>query len=373
MEQENQRYARHYSLKDFGVQGQEKLAAARVLVIGAGGLGCPVLQYLTAAGIGTIGIVDHDTVSISNLQRQVLFTTADIGKFKSKVAETRLRALNPEINIKSFAEPITTLNALGLMADYDVVVDCTDNFAARYLINDACVLLNKPLVFGAIFQYEGQVAVFNVANANNKKANYRHLFPTPPNPLEVKDCNEAGVLGVLPGIIGTLQATEVIKLITGIGELLAGRLLTFNLLNYQSYTFEIATNTSLNGLLPFDEAAFKAVNYEWLCGIKAEGVNELSVSEFLSVSGQPDTVIIDVRESHEQPKPDVNYVGFPLSKLMEIVPDIKENNIVLFCQSGKRSLKAAQFFLDKYKGQKNISHLTGGILALQKITHEQKY
>lgn len=373
MEQENQRYARHYSLKDFGVQGQQKLTAARVLVIGAGGLGCPALQYLAAAGVGTISVMDPDTVSLSNLQRQVLFTTADIGKPKAEVAAARLRALNPDIHIRFYAEAITTANALDLIPQYDVLVDCTDNFAARYLINDACVLLDKPLVFGAVFQYEGQVSVFNSANSDGNKANYRHLFPTPPSPLDVQDCNETGVLGVLPGIIGTLQATEVIKLITGIGEVLAGRLLAFNLVNYQSFTFDISTGIPLTGLLPFDKAAFKATDYEWLCGTKATDVNELSASDFLRVDDISDTLFIDVREIPELPKLNMGYVAFPLSALTVRVPDIAENNIILFCQSGKRSLTAAQLFLDKYKGQKNISHLKGGILALQEINHEQKH
>lgn len=359
------RYARHYSLKDFGIEGQEKLARGRVLVIGAGGLGCPVLQYLVAAGVGVVAVADHDTVSLSNLQRQVLFTTDDIGKPKAEVAATRLKALNTDITVSAIGEAITTSNALGLIKQYDIVVDCTDNFATRYLINDACVLLDKPLVFGAISQYEGQVAVFNVQNSDGNKANYRHLFATPPDPLEVQDCNEAGVLGVLPGIIGTLQATEVIKIITGIGEILAGRLLIFSLLNYQSRIFELNTEDLHSGLIPATEQAFKATDYEWLCGSKAIGITGLDVGEFLLEINNPDTIVIDVREKHELPKPVFGCVAFPLSGLMEKIPSIQESNIIVFCQSGKRSLKAGQLFLDKYKGQKNISHLSGGILALQ--------
>lgn len=373
MEERNERYARHYSLNDFGEQGQQKLAAAKVLVIGAGGLGCPVLQYLAAAGVGGIGVADPDIVSLSNLQRQVLFTTEDIGKPKAKAAAARMAALNPQIAINAIHEAITTANALELIAQYDIVVDCTDNFAARYLINDACVLLDKPLVFGAISRYEGQVAVFNVLGTDGKKTNYRHLFPTPPNPLEVQDCNEAGVLGVLPGIIGTLQATEVIKIIAGIGEVLAGKLLTFNLLNYKSFVFELQADDYPQGLLPADRAAFETTDYEWLCGMKVAGVAELSVREFLSAIHQPDTVVIDVREEHELPKADFESVSLPLSGLEDHLPEVAATNIIVFCQSGKRSLVAAQLFLDIYKHQKKISHLKGGILGLKEHNYEQKH
>lgn len=369
MQDINQRYARHYSLKGFGTEGQEKLAVAKILVIGAGGLGCPALQYLAAAGVGTIAIMDHDRVSLSNLQRQVLFTTEDIGKPKAEIAATKLKSLNPEITITHSNEAITTLNALELIASYDITIDCTDNFASRYLINDACVLLDKPLIFGAISQYEGQVSVFNVADLNHNKVNYRHLFPVPPNPLEVQDCNEAGVLGVLPGIIGTLQATEAIKIITGIGEVLTGKLLTFNLLNYATYIFELSADDSVFKLIPKDTVAFKATDYEWLCGMKAAGINELTPQQFLSVRDRYDTVIIDVREDDELPKANFANTALPLSIMSSKIPDIEAENIILFCQSGKRSLKAGQLLLDKYKGKKNISHLRGGILALQEYNY----
>ncbi|MFL9843963.1 molybdopterin-synthase adenylyltransferase MoeB [Flavobacterium rhizosphaerae] len=366
MEQQNERYARHYSLKGFGIPGQQKLAAARVLVVGAGGLGCPVLQYLAAAGVGTIGIADPDMVSLSNLQRQVLYTTDDVGKRKAEVAVARLKAINPEIIITAIPEAISTPNALELIAQYDIVSDCTDNFTSRYLINDACVLLCKPLVFGAIFQYEGQVAVFNVKKDNGTTVNYRHLFPTPPSPLKVQDCNEAGVLGVLPGIIGTLQATEIIKYITGIGQVMAGRLYTYNLLTAKSFCFQISENADVNSLIPVSKAAFKATDYDWVCGTKVDNVEELTANEFISVIDDADTIIIDVRERHELPEPGFRCVSMPMSGIVTALPDIREKKIVLFCQSGKRSLKAAQLFIDKYKSLKNISHLRGGILALEK-------
>ena len=370
MENHNARYARHYSLKDFGYEAQEKLTAARVLVIGAGGLGCPVLQYLAAAGVGIIGIADNDAVALSNLQRQVLYSTEDVGRAKAAVAALKLQQLNPEITLYSFKMQVTSQNALELMADYDIVVDCTDNFAARYLINDACVLLGKPLVFSAVYQYEGQVAIFNVQDSDGNTTNYRHLFATPPDPLEVADCNEAGVLGVLPGIIGLMQATEVIKVITGIGEALINRLLTFSLLTYDSFIIEIAAGDIANTSIPKDEKAFKVMDYNWLCGSAIHGIEDLEADAFLQKAGQPNTITIDVREPGEQPGTNIANVNMPLSALAVNLPEIANQNIILFCQSGKRSLKAAQLLLEKYGSSKNISHLKGGIISLQEKTYE---
>ena len=371
MENHNNRYARHYSLKDFGYEGQQKLADAKALVIGAGGLGCPVLQYLAAAGVGTIGLADDDIVSLSNLQRQVLYSTNDIGKAKATVAALKLQQLNPDITVNSFKMMVSSANALGLIADYDVVIDCTDNFAARYLINDACVLMNKPLVFGAVFQYEGQVAVFNVADENSRKTNYRNLFASPPDPLEVADCNEAGVLGVLPGIIGLMQATEAIKLITGIGEGLVNKLMTFSILSYDSYIIDIAADDSVNGYVPKDEDAFKNTDYNWLCGMSSGGIEDLQPLIFLEKINLPDTVVIDVREAHELPEVDFKNLNIPLSALSEKISEIGAYNIILYCQSGKRSLKAGQLLLEKFGQTKNISHLKGGIIALQETINEQ--
>lgn len=371
MENHNARYARHYSLKDFGFEGQQKLAEAKVLVIGAGGLGCPVLQYLTAAGVGIIGLADNDVVSLSNLQRQVLYSTEDIGRAKASVAAVKLQQLNPDIIINSFKIMVTSSNALELIADYDIVVDCTDNFAARYLINDACVLLDKPLVFGAVYQYEGQVAVFNVADAEGNKTNYRHLFATPPDPLEVADCNEAGVLGVLPSITGTLQAGEVIKLIAGLGGPLLNKLLTFNMLTYDNFIVEISENKDAINYMPNDEAAFRATDYNWLCGISSRGIQDLEPAVFLAKVNLTDTVIIDVRETNELPKPGFKNLNIPLSSLSKKIPEIGAHNIILFCQSGKRSLKAGQLLLEKFGQTKNISHLKGGIIALDETINEQ--
>jgi sulfur-carrier protein adenylyltransferase/sulfurtransferase len=370
MNKHNARYARHYSLKDFGPEGQQKLAEARVLVIGAGGLGCPVLQYLAAAGVGTIGLADDDVVSLSNLQRQVLYSTEDVGKSKATIATSKLQQLNPEITINSFKTMVSSQNALGLISGYDIVVDCTDNFAARYLINDACVLLSKPLIFGAVYQYEGQVAVFNVADAEGSTTNYRHLFATPPNPLEMADCNEAGVLGVLPGIIGIMQATEVIKLITGIGDILTNKLLTFSILNYDSFVIDITANDLAYANIPKDEAAFKATDYNWLCGSTVSGIENLDAKTFLEKIKHPGTVVIDVREADELPDAGFENRKIPLSALSENIPEITQDNIILFCQGGKRSLKAGELLLEKFGSSKKISHLQGGIIALQEKTNE---
>ena len=225
------RYHRQIILPNFGTEAQEKIAQAKILVVGAGGLGCPVLQFLAAVGVGNLGIVDFDTVDISNLQRQILFDENSAGRNKATTAKEKLQQLNSEIKITAFPEKFTQQNSFNLLKNYDIAVGCTDNFPSRYLLNDACCLLDKPFVYGAIYQYEGQVSVFNVEK-EGIKTHYRDLFPHPPK--DTTDCNQIGVLGTLSGIIGILQAQEVIKLITGIGEVLVGKLLLFNILTYQT-------------------------------------------------------------------------------------------------------------------------------------------
>ncbi|MCU7617086.1 HesA/MoeB/ThiF family protein [Chryseobacterium sp. PBS4-4] len=371
MENYNERYARHYALSDFGFEGQQKLLQAKVLVIGAGGLGCPVLQYLAAAGVGILGIVDHDRISLSNLQRQTLYSTDDVGKMKTDVASLKLKQLNPEINIKSYQLELTSENAWDLISEYEIIVDCTDNFATRYLINDACVLLDKPLIFGAIYKYEGQVAVFNLNLKNNKTVNYRHLFPNPPKPDEVQNCNDVGVLGVLPGMIGMMQANEVIKLITGVGEVLDGRLLTFNMLSYETFIVDISNQNSAINLIPENRKAFEETNYDFLCGVFEMNIEDLSSEDFIQQTFNENTVTIDVREIDEHPKADFEHIPIPLSQLKSRVSEIEKDNILLFCQSGKRSLKAAGILLEHFGNQKKISHLKGGITALQERKNEQ--
>lgn len=370
MENYNERYARHYALSDFGFEAQQKLLNAKILVIGAGGLGCPVLQYLAAAGIGTIGIADHDTISLNNLQRQTLYSTDDVGKKKSEVASFKLRQLNPEINIITHPVMLTSENAWEIISKYEIIVDCTDNFASRYLINDACALLDKPLIFGAIYKYEGQVSVFNL-NRKNNKVNYRHLFPNPPKPDEVQNCNEVGVLGVLPGIIGIMQANEVIKLITGLGEILDGKLLTFNMLNYEIFTVDISNENPVENLIPESREAFESTDYPFLCGISLKNIEDLSPEDFIKKKSDENTIFIDVREIGEIPKADFQHLQIPLSELNDNVSEIKGEHIILFCQSGKRSLKAAEILMENFGTRKKISHLKGGIIALQEKNNEQ--
>ncbi|MCY0970145.1 HesA/MoeB/ThiF family protein [Chryseobacterium wangxinyae] len=372
MEKYNERYARHYALSDFGFEGQQKLMKAKVLVIGAGGLGCPVLQYLSAAGIGVLGIVDHDHVSLSNLQRQTLYTTDDIGKQKSEVAASRLALMNPENEIVNYSIELTSNNAWKIISEYDIVVDCTDNFAARYLINDACVLLNKPLIFGAIYKYEGQVAVFNLSSEKNHRVNYRHLFPEPPKPDDVQNCNDVGVLGVLPGMIGMMQANEVIKIITGLGEVLDGKILTFNMLTYETYILDISIEQSAENLIPNNRKTFEATNYSILCGISKTNINDLSLDHFTAMISFDDTSTIDVREPNELPAVDFKHIQIPLSQIDERLSELKNFNIVLFCQSGKRSLKAAEILMNHFGDTKKISHLKGGITAFKQEKNEQK-
>jgi adenylyltransferase/sulfurtransferase len=235
------RYSRHITLSEVGLIGQLKIAESKVLVIGAGGLGAPLLLYLNAAGVGTIGIVDFDTVSLSNLQRQVLFREQDLDLNKADIAKELLSTRNSELNITSYPVALTTSNALEIIKPYDIVVDCTDNFRTRYLINDACIKLNKPFVFAAIYKFEGQLSVFNYAGGPT----YRCLFPTPPKAGEVPNCEEAGVMGVLPGILGTYQANEVLKMILNLGEVLSGKLVSINLLTNQQNSFQFRRNESL--------------------------------------------------------------------------------------------------------------------------------
>lgn len=235
------RYSRHITLSEVGLIGQLKIAESKVLVIGAGGLGAPLLLYLTAAGVGTIGIVDSDTVSLSNLQRQVLFREQDLDLNKADIAKELLSARNSELNITAYPVALSTSNALEIIKPYDIVVDCTDNFRTRYLINDACIKLNKPFVFAAIYKFEGQLSVFNYAGGPT----YRCLFPTPPKAGEVPNCEEAGVMGVLPGILGTYQANEVLKMILNLGEVLSGKLVSINLLTNQQNSFQFRRNESL--------------------------------------------------------------------------------------------------------------------------------
>lgn len=338
-----ERYHRQIILKQFGEGGQYKLLQAKVLVAGAGGLGCPILQYLAAAGVGTLGVVDDDVVSLSNLHRQLLYNMHDLGLLKAERAAFVLQQLNPEIIINVYTERLTAKNALDIISEYDIIVDGTDNFSTRYIINDACVLLNKPLVYGAASQFEGQVAVFNVHQQNGEQpVNYRDLFPQPPKDDEVLNCGEAGVLGVVPGIIGTMQANEAIKLITGIGEPLLNRMLAYNALNNQIYELVLSARKDTSSLIPLDAEAFKATDYELLCSLPAK-IFEMDAQQFNMMLEAGDAAIIDVREQGEDPAiTEFAHIKIPLSKLKVTSNDIAGDVIVVFCQSGKRSHQAAQ-------------------------------
>lgn len=364
-----ERYQRQLILQGFGAEAQQKLLSASVLVIGAGGLGCPVLQYLTAAGVGSIGIVDDDVVALSNLHRQVLYNVQMIGRPKADCALEFLQQLNPQTRFNIYNERLTNKNAASILSAFDVIVDGSDNFATRYLVNDACVLLNKPLIYGAISQYEGQVAVFNVLQNNDRSANYRDLFPHPPKEGEVLNCAEAGVLGVLPGIIGSMMTNETIKLITGTGKLLVNRLLTYNTLNNQTYDLEITARVETRSLIPATEAALLQTDYEWLCS-SVTVVNEIDTNTFNTIIAEGTAAIVDVRERDEQPVVTAfNHVQIPLKSLQQHAAWLTEDTIVVFCLSGKRSSQAAKELTELFGASKKIYSLKGGI---QQWMQEQK-
>lgn len=351
----SQRYNRQLLMPEFGEAGQRKLLNARVLVVGAGGLGSPVLYYLTAAGVGTIGIIEDDVVSLSNLQRQILFTTEEIGKPKITQAEQRLEALNPEVHFRLFPDRLTSKNALGIIADFDIVVDATDNFPTRYLINDACVLLNKPFVFGAIHRFEGQVAVLNVKGS----ITYRDIFPTPPPPEMAPNCAEAGVLGVMAGLIGSYQALETIKFLTGLGDLLTNKLMLIDALSGKSRTIRIKPAADTPKIT-------QLIDYEKFCRVEkvSNTVKEVDFAELKQWQDENrDFQFIDVRETHEYTVHNLGAENMPLTNLSAFSEKISRTKpVVVHCQAGSRSKKAIQLLTDAY-GFTNLINLAGGINA----------
>ncbi len=367
--EEYKRYSRHLIIPEFGLEGQRRLKESRVLVVGAGGLGSPLLQYLAAAGVGTIGIVDFDVVEDSNLQRQVLFGVNDVGKPKADAARERLLQLNPYIEIKTYRERISSENALEIIRDYDLVADGTDNFPTRYLINDACVLLDKPNVYASIFRFEGQLSVFNHVDEQGVRGpNYRDLFPEPPPPGLVPSCAEGGVIGVLPGILGSLQANEVIKILSGVGEPLSGRLFLFDAATFQTRTLKVRRDPDnpLNGENPTQTAL---IDYQQFCGIGNAEVEERAVKE-IDVEGLKDLQtrgegyqLIDVREPYEYEIAHLDGELIPLGAVTEAVAKIaRDKQVIIHCRSGKRSAKAIRQLEDLY-GFDNLYNLKGGILA----------
>ncbi len=363
------RYQRQLILKGFGVTAQDKLRNGRVLVIGAGGLGCPILQYLVAAGVGYIGIADHDRVSLSNLHRQILFDTNDIGQFKVDVAKKKLQALNPDVEIQIWNEQWQNHHCPTHFPQYDIVVDATDNFASRYMINDAAVLLGKPLVFGAVSQYEGQVAVFNSEKTDGKRSvNYRDLFPEPPKDGEVLNCSEAGVLGVLPGVIGSMQAMEVIKLLTGLGRPLVDKLWNYNGLTQEVFILNLNPRSNRPIDQPQTPEEFMNTRYEELCGVVSERIKEIDFDEWKQ--NHLTHLLVDIRESYEQPRLNklaesmqLNFKEIPLSELEVKMENLQNQSIVFVCQAGRRSLQAASMLMEK-KSASSVCSLKGGVNGL---------
>lgn len=358
------RYQRQMLLKDFGRGGQRKLSRAKVLVVGAGGLGCPVLQYLAAAGIGTLGIVDHDVVELTNLHRQVLYTVSDIGQLKAEVAAKRLAQLNPDIDIIAYPLQLSNQNAALIFSKFDLVIDGSDNFPTRYMVNDACVLLHIPLIYAALYENEGQVAVFNVPGPGGFSINYRDLFPVPPQPGEVLNCAEAGVLGILPGIIGTMQAAEAIKVISGVGTALINKMLIYNAYTNLSYQIALTPDEKGHATLPADLNSFLKMDYDWFCGIKpANGrLKEIGADEFRKRINENEYSIIDVREMGETPEvTGFDYLKIPLSEIRRQVPGIPQQKVMLFCHSGIRSVIAGEILQEVYP-EKEFYSLKGGII-----------
>ncbi len=355
------RYDRHLNLPQVGRAGQEKLKAARILMVGAGGLGSPLGLYLAAAGVGHLGLVDFDRVDESNLQRQILHGTRDVGRPKIDSARERLSDLNPHVHLTTYGEELTSENALQILTDYDIVVDGTDNFATRYLVNDACVLLAKPNVYGSIFRFEGQVSVFHPAGGGPC---YRCLYPEPPPPGMVPSCAEGGVLGVLPGVVGSLQATEILKLILGTGKSLLGRLLLFDALAMQFQELQLARdpNCPLCGDHP---TIHQLVDYQQLCGVDGPAGAEVTPEQFVQLWRQGQRpLLLDVRNPHEWEIANLEEFSarlIPLEtladRLLELDP---QADIVVHCKSGARSAKAQARL--QAAGFGRVRNLSGGIL-----------
>ncbi len=359
------RYSRHLIMPEVGMEGQLKLKQAKVLLIGTGGLGAPLGLYLAAAGVGTLGLVDFDVVDFTNLQRQVTFGTSDVGRPKIAAARERLADMNPNIEIQAFETKLSSENALELFQDFDIIVDGTDNFPTRYLVNDACILLGKPNVYGSIFRFEGQATVFGAPGGPC----YRCLYPEPPPPGLVPSCAEGGVLGVLPGIVGTIQAMETIKLILGSGDSLAGRLLLFDALGMKFRELKLRKNPACP-VCGENRTIHKLIDYYEFCGIRGEEapapaaqVPEITPRELKArLDRGDDLFVLDVREPHEFQICNLQGHLIPLGEVPRRVQELDSSReIVVHCKSGKRSAEAAEFL--RKAGFRKIWNLKGGILA----------
>ena len=361
------RYSRHLLVPEVGLEGQRKLKAASVLIVGTGGLGSPSSLYLAAAGVGHLGLVDYDVVEVSNLQRQVIHSTGTIGMRKVQSARQRLQELNPDVRVDIFDEPFTSTNAMQIAATYDVILDASDNFPTRYLTNDLCVLIGKPLVYGAVFRFDGQASVFDARVGPC----YRCLFPEPPPPGLVPTCAEAGILGVLPGTIGTIQATETIKLLLGIGSSLAGRLLLYNALDMSFEYITLKKNPNCKVCGPHPQVT-ELIDYEAFCGVPgfdhevdSAGKDwDISAAELAARLKRGEKItLIDVREPHEaaiSSLPGEQLI--PLGQLAARFPELDGNQeIVLFCRTGSRSTRALELMVSA--GFKKVKNLKGGINA----------
>jgi sulfur-carrier protein adenylyltransferase/sulfurtransferase len=362
-----QRYSRHLIMPEVAMEGQQKLRHARVLVVGAGGLGSPVLSYLAAAGVGTLGIVDFDTVDLTNLQRQIIYTTADVGRHKLEAAADRIRAMNPDVEVKVHETRLDSENALEILGGYDLVVDGTDNYPTRYLVNDACVMLGIPNVYGSIFRFDGQASVFCTKDGPC----YRCVYPEPPPPGLVPSCAEGGVLGVLPGIIGTIQATEAVKLILGKGSSLAGRLLVLDAMKMRFREMKLHKDPScpVCGERP---AITHLIDYEQFCGIRGEEMEAKDLGSEWEITpraldqrlrGGEDIVVLDVRNPEEtQISRLEGSILIPLGELPQRVAELNTaDQIVVHCRMGARSAKAVEFL--RSVGFRKVKNLVGGINA----------
>ena len=363
--QEIARYSRHLIMPEVGIEGQKKLKNSRVLCIGAGGLGSPLALYLAAAGVGTLGILDFDVVDFSNLQRQVIHSEKTVGKSKVESARDRLLELNSDTNIVTYNEMLHSGNAMEIMGDYDMVVDGTDNFATRYLTNDACVFLGIPNVYGSIFRFEGQVSVFDA----KRGPCYRCLYPEPPPPELVPSCAEGGVLGILPGVVGTMQASEVVKLIIGKGTPLIGRLLFIDILNMEPRILKLRKDPECP-VCGENPTVTELIDYQEFCGIgrgeetkeEKPAVEEITVEEFsLIKENKADIVLIDVREPHEYEICSIEGSRLiPLGELKDRTDELDpRDDIVVHCHHGGRSMKAATFLVEQ--GFSKVKNLKGGI------------
>ena len=359
------RYSRHLIMPEVALDGQKKLKAARVLTVGTGGLGSPLALYLAAAGIGTLGIVDFDVVDESNLQRQIIHGTSDVGRPKVESARDKIKDINPNVEVVVHEEALTSENALSIFADYDVIVDGTDNFPTRYLVNDACVLLNKPNVYGSIFRFEGQASVFWAEEGPC----YRCLYPEPPPPGLVPSCAEGGVLGILPGAIGVVQATEAVKLILGIGEPLIGRLMLYDALGMSFREMKLRKDPGCP-ICGENPTVTELIDYEEFCGIpqanaadENNGVPEITVSELKSKldNGEP-IKVLDVREPHEYEVANIGVKLVPLGELPQRLAEFdRDENFAVHCKTGGRSARAVKLLQDAGFG--NVYNVKGGITA----------